>query len=524
MDELAMKPERGGRRIRLIGLMIAGAVAAFAIIIVLSIVPISSETARARVISVLAARLNAEVDLRSLHVRALPQLHAEGAGLTIRHRGRRDVPPLISIQHFTAEGNVIGILRKHLSSVVLDGLDIEIPPDHNRDPEDANASIRTPQTRAVRAFVVDHLRSTNGRLVIIPRDVDKDPKVWAIHDLQMQSVSFDRPMPFRATLTNAVPPGAIGTAGSFGPWQSEEPGRTPVEGRFTFDHADLGFFKGIAGILSAQGTFGGTLARMDIHGETDTPEFTVTVAGHPIPLHAVYHAIVDGTNGDTLLERIDASFLQTALVAKGGVVGTPGQHGRTVSLDVMMDRARLEDVLKLAMKTAESPMTGALKLHTKFLLPPGDQDVVHKLRLDGTFSIAETRFTNFDVQKKINELSHRSSGKSPDQPRQRVTSQFSGTFKLAHGTVRIPAVAFDVPGSIVRLSGAYQLAPETLDFSGTLFMDVKISETTTGLKSLLLKAVDPLFKRAGGGSAIPIKISGRRSDPSFGLDKGRVFK
>jgi hypothetical protein len=105
-----------------------------------------------------------------------------------------------------------------------------------------------------------------------------------------------------------------------------------------------------------------------------------------------------------------------------------------------------------------------------------------------------------------------------------VTSQFSGTFKLAHGTVTIPAVAFDVPGSIVRLSGAYQLAPETLDFSGTLFMDVKISETTTGLKSLLLKAVDPLFKRAGGGSAIPIKISGRRSDPSFGLDKGRVFK
>ena len=39
-----------------------------------------------------------------------------------------------------------------------------------------------------------------------------------------------------------------------------------------------------------------------------------------------------------------------------------------------------------------------------------------------------------------------------------------------------------------------------------------------------LKVVDPLFKTAGGGSAIPIKIVGTRDQPSFGLDKRRVFK
>jgi len=508
-------------------LTIVVTVIAVAITVVLSIVPISSETARVKVVSFLAQRFDAEVDLRSLHVRAFPQLRAEGAGLTIRHKGRRDVPPLISIEHFTAEGNLLGILRKHLASVVLEGLDIEIPPDHNRDPEDAPASTGDSDhnhARVVRAFVIDHLKSTNGRFVIIPRDSEKAEKVWAIQDLQMQSVSFDYAIPFKAALTNAVPPGEIGTTGRFGPWNSEAPGRTPVEGRFTFDRADLGVFKGIAGILSARGTFGGTLARMDINGETDTPEFTITSAGHPVPLHATYHAIVDGTNGDTLLERIDASFGQTALVAKGGVVSTPGRHGRTVSLDVTMDRARLEDVLRLAVKTPQSPMTGALKLHTKFLLPPGDQDVVQKLQLDGQFSIAETRFTSIDVQRKINELSHRSSGKSPDQARQLVTSDFAGRFTLGHGTLTIPAVAFDIPGSIVRLAGAYQLAPETLDFAGTLSMDAKVSETMTGFKSMLLKAVDPLFNKPGGGSAIPIKITGNRSDPSFGLDKGHVLK
>jgi hypothetical protein len=50
-----------------------------------------------------------------------------------------------------------------------------------------------------------------------------------------------------------------------------------------------------------------------------------------------------------------------------------------------------------------------------------------------------------------------------------------------------------------------------------------VSDTTTGIKHLLLKLADPLFKRDGGGSAIPIKVTGRRSDPSFGLDKGRLF-
>jgi len=43
---------------------------------------------------------------------------------------------------------------------------------------------------------------------------------------------------------------------------------------------------------------------------------------------------------------------------------------------------------------------------------------------------------------------------------------------------------------------------------------------TTGYKSLLLKPVDVVFKRAGGGTAIPIKITGLRRAPAFGLDKG----
>ena len=383
---------------RVAALVVALVVVAL-VIALASVLPFSSETARRKVIEVLSARLDAEVELSELRFRVLPQFHAEGVGLTIRHRGRRDVPPLISIKQFSAEGNVFSLLRRHITRLTVDELDIEIPPDRNRDPlSDRDSPASEPpegdSADIARAFVIDELLAKDARFVIIPRDTDKLPKVWSIHDLRMQSVSLDRPMPFTASLENAVPPGAIETSGSFGPWGREEPGQTPLEGKFTFERADLGVFKGISGILAAKGTFEGTLERIEVHGVTDTPDFTVEAGGHPMPLHATYHAIVDGTNGDTLLEKVDASFLKTSLTARGGVVKRPGKDGRTVELDVVIDDGRLEDVLLMAVKTPTPPMSGALKLTTRFELPPGDRDVVEKLQLDGVFTIANARFAS----------------------------------------------------------------------------------------------------------------------------------
>jgi hypothetical protein len=337
-------------------------------------------------------------------------------------------------------------------------------------------------------------------------------------------------MPFQTTLTNAVPPGRIDTAGSFGPWNVKEPELTPLEGEFTFERADLSFFKGIAGILSAHGGYGGSLGRIEVHGQTDTPDFTVKVGGHPVPLNTTYHAIVDGTNGDTALERVDATFVETSLVAKGGVFDVKGVPGRVVRLDITMEEGRLEDVMRLAVNTPQPPMSGRLHLQTKFVLPPGDRDVVERLELDGQFAIRGGRFSNHEVQTKIAELSRRASGKDKGNDNakdttkapSRVASDFSGRFSLGKGTLALPAVAFDVPGAAVRLAGRYDLRAETMGFKGDLYMDAKISQTTTGWKALLLKIVDPFFRRQGK-TVVPIKITGTRSKPEFGLDVGRVF-
>ncbi len=87
----------------------------------------------------------------------------------------------------------------------------------------------------------------------------------------------------------------------------------------------------------------------------------------------------------------------------------------------------------------------------------------------------------------------------------------------------LPSFAFNVPGATVKLHGHYALRAETVDFKGDLLMDAKVSQTQSGIKSLLLKVVDPLFKKDGGGSDLPIKIEGKRDAPSFGLDMHRVF-
>jgi hypothetical protein len=493
-----------------------GAVTVF-FIALLSVVPLTSERARAKVIEVLAARFDSEVQLDSLKLRVLPQLRAEGAGLTIRHKGRQDVPPLITVRNFSVEGNIRGLFRKHVSTVTLDGLSIKIPPSDRDD----TGKDEPPQGKPT--FTIDNLVTKDAELIIIPRKENKKPKVWAIHDLKMQSVSFDNAMPFEATLTNGVPPGEIATKGTFGPWHPGEPGDTPLEGVFTFDRADLSVFDGISGILAAKGTFGGKLERIEVRGDTTTPEFTLTDVGHAIPLRAKYYTIVDGTNGDTFLERIDGSWRDTALVATGSVVDAPGAPGRQVELDITMDQARIQDVLWLAVKTPKPPMEGALTLKARMVLPPGKIDVVEKLLLDGTFTLSATRFTDLDVQNKIEALSGRSRGQVSPAKAEAVTSDFAGSFKLANGVLTIPTVAFNVPGSLVRLSGSYGLTSEAIDFKGTLFMDAKISEAVGGFKGVLLKVIDPLFKGENGGSAIPIKISGQRSAPTFGLDKGRIF-
>ena len=492
-------------------------------------IPFSSETLRVRLIDALEERLNVDAELDSLTLRFHPSLRAMGRGLVLRTKGRTDIPPLIEVKTFTVDANLSGLWRRTVSFVKLEGLRIQIPPDAgNSEASDTpEASPNEPDIPSpgdyLKQVVIRDVDAPDAVLTILRSDPAKPPRTWSLHRLHVKQVSFATTMPFDTVLTNAVPPGEIQASGSFGPWHAFDPGATPLAGAFVFNDADLSVFDGIGGTLSAAGNFRGTLDRIDITGRTETPDFVVNTGRHTVALATSYHAVVDATNGNTTLDPVDAAFLDTAVTARGGVYEEPGVTGRVIRLNLVIERGRLEDIMRLAVPSPRAPMSGAIRLNTRFVIPPGKRDIVDKLQLDGRFSIANGRFTDADVQKKINELSKRASARTDEPAVRNVGSNFEGRFRLGNSRLRLPAVSFDVPGALVQLRGEYGMRREDIAFAGNLYMDAKISQTVTGFKSLLLKAVDPFFRR-NGKTVVPLKISGSRSDPKFGVDFGRALR
>jgi hypothetical protein len=68
------------------------------------------------------------------------------------------------------------------------------------------------------------------------------------------------------------------------------------------------------------------------------------------------------------------------------------------------------------------------------------------------------------------------------------------------GIVTFSHLNFGVPGALLNLSGTYNLDSGGLDHHGKLMLRTKLSQTTTGVKSFFLKALDPFFK---GKDAVP---------------------
>jgi hypothetical protein len=331
---------------------------------------------------------------------------------------------------------------------------------------------------------------------------------------------------FDAGLLNPVPRGVIDTQGQFGPWHADEPGLTPVSGNYIFQNADMDVIKGLGGTLSSQGTYRGVLERLEVEGTTEMPDFSLDLAGQKVPLSTRFKAIVDGTNGDTILEQVDARLNNSAISAKGSVIRTQEVKGRRVELDVRLNGARLEDLMQLAVKAAKPPLIGRVDLTTRMVLPAGSEDVVERLQLDGAFQLAQARFTNINVQRRITTLSRRGRGEEDDEgaEAERVVSNLRGRFHLANAALTFSELTFAVPGSTVQLSGYYNLRSQEMNFKGELLTDASLSDMTSGVKSLLARLAQPFFRRKGGGSRLPIRITGTRAKPEFGLDFGRVMR
>jgi hypothetical protein len=485
---------------------------------------------RGRVIDTLSTRFDSRVELKSFDVSVFRGFEVYGGGLKLYPNKLAMQQPLFSVDKFSFRTGWRALFETpmHIGQVQVTGLGINMPPKSQRqNMPRLNQPGETGKKHKIE-ILVDELLVNNATLILGTDKPGKIPLEFDIASLRMTSVGAGQPMRFHAILTNPKPVGNIDSTGSFGPFVTDSPGDTPISGTYNFSHADLDTLKGIGGMLSSTGRYQGVLNHIAVDGETDTPNFQLDTAKHDVPLHTKFHAIVDGTNGDTYLQPVDATLGHSHILATGDVVRAPGGQGHNITLDVTVDRARIEDMLQLAVKTEPPIMTGALVLHTKFYLPPGKVRVTDKLQLNGRFMITGAHFTNEKVQSKVDQLSLRGQGRAKEAnqeskggPAANALSTMQGNFDLNASKLTFSDLQYIVPGAHIAMTGVYSLDGKQFDFHGTARLDATVSQMVTGWKSAVLKLADPFFSKNGAGTEVPIEVTGTNSEPHFGLDFGR---
>ncbi len=478
---------------------------------------------RDRTEKILQTHFASKIEFSNFDVSLYPRIHVTISQLVLRHKGRTDIPPLIQARTVTMTATLINLLRAkpRIAFVQLDGLQIHMPP---RQPGGEPLIQRTDQDLGKKyPAIIEEIRAPDAILVILRAQPEKPPREFPIHRLELHNLTFDRPATFHATLTNSVPTGEIDSSGEFGPWQADFPSKTSAIGRYTFQNADLGTLKGLRGILSSDGKFSGPLDYLKVEGTTETPDFCLRTADHPTALHTEFSAVVDGTNGNTYLNSVRARFRHTTIVARGKIANTdPESRGKTILLDAVSQDARVEDLIRLAVKTDEPIMTGVARLKAKISIPKGGSDLIERLKIQGQFRIADGQFTTPHIQQKVDSLSRRGQGQPKTMEINNVASEMGGNFQVSGGIMNFSNLNFGVTGASVNLRGTYNLDSGALDFHGNLVMQAKLSQTTTGAKSFFLKALDPFFKGRNAGTVLAIKIAGTKDNPAFGRDRGRA--
>jgi hypothetical protein len=145
---------------------------------------------------------------------------------------------------------------------------------------------------------------------------------------------------------------------------------------------------------------------------------------------------------------------------------------------------------------------------------------MQEVRLTGDFGVGAGQFRP-KTQQRVDKLRDTSRGERNPQNSEPspedVISDLNGHIELQNAIATFSDLSFTVPGAAANLSGTYGLLDQKIDFRGTLEMDAKVQQTTSGVKLLFARAFAPMFNKKKG-SEIPIEMDGTFSRPHFGID------
>jgi hypothetical protein len=483
---------------------------------------------RKKVVETVSARFHSPVELDRLELSMTRDMVVTGGGLRILYLAgptkpdaRPNAPPMLEVDRFEFRTGWRELLRPttRLMTVKVQGLRVNIPPKGERGAREPDDPKRKGQPAL--GIVVDRIECTDAKVTLETSKPGKKPLEFAISSVVLTDVGAKKPLNYTAVLVNPKPVGEVRSTGHFGPWQGDNPRDTPLDGDYEFTHADLSSIHGLGGILSSTGRFGGTLGNLTADGTTETPDFRLDISDHAVPLRTEFHAVVDGTTGDTWLDPVRARLGRTEITARGAVTRAEGVSGHNTDMNVVIERGRLEDILSLVLKSNPPLMRGALVSRVHFFDPAGPVSVSRKMRVEGTFAIKDGMLNNPEMQAKMDSLSMRAQGKpklANVQEAEVVGSALSGRFSVANALLDVKDLDYQMPGAKMLADGQMQLVPSTFEFHGKVRTEATASQMTTGWKSMLLTPFDKLLKKNGAGLELPIKVTGTRSTYDLRLD------
>ncbi len=470
---------------------------------------------RENIVKTLQEEFSSSVELKAFHgTYFTPGCVVEGV---IFHRtSDRNAPPIATIERLTIQSGYWGLFRtpKRVRRVRVEGLRIFA----SQRSEGTGSEARPTSSLERFALIIDEIIADGAVVEFASGESGTQSLRFEIRKLTLSTVADDRPMSFHAVLLNAKPPGEIHTDGQFGPMRSHIVGRTFVSGSYMFQHADLGVFPGIGGTLSSTGKFNGVLEHIDVEGSTDTPDFQVTRSDHDVPLQTQFHAIVNGMDGDVTLQSVHAQFERTTVVSQGEVAKQAGSEGKTVSLSATESLGRIQDWLRLLAKADPPVLTGAMNFRVQIVVPPGQRDFIERVNLQGDFGIDAGSLTRSTTQEKVDNLSQRAQGAKENDDPASVVENLKGHVVLKDAIATFSDFSFSVPGALAHVHGTYALLTQQINLHGSLQVDRNLSEGSKGMKSFLLRFVEPVLKKKNAGEIVPIKIGGTFGHPTYGLD------
>jgi hypothetical protein len=433
-----------------------------------------------------------------------------------------DKPPVISLERLVVRATWLHLLtfQHKVPAVDVYGMHVLIPP-RGAAADGKKHSVVTLNTGTSGTPISIETLSVHGAsLDFMPGQNGKGSYHLDLRDLKLYGIKRNQAFRYTAVLENTVPPGEIHANGSFGPWSPDEPGSTPVDGTFDYNHVQLNKLPGISGILDAHGKFSGTLDRLETDGELAVPGFRVTQSANTESLKSTFQATVNATDGDTFLKSVRVMIGRTTVDARGSVTSQPNHGGVLTLLNASVANGRMEDLIRIFIKSKESPLIGSASLRTSIRVHSGPSRFLERLEMSGDFESSGDSYRSVATQGAINRLTEGAQGensKGQDTDARTVPSDLKGHVAVRNGVAHIANLILRAPETEARMDGEFNLITEDVNLAGTLRTDGNLSDTQQGFKAFALKMITPFLKKRRT-TVVPFEIKGKYGNVSTRLD------